>query len=137
MISIQRLDQRNQTVVAAFQEERIAPEPFYVRVVLSEHPNGIDLAKAENLVEIDKGADGAVNGVASELIVGEPFLRRAQHGVEVADIQRPQKLARSPTSLPHPSEGGYEHEVRFWLTLQCAKSGGQRCRSGPCPPADE
>ena len=68
VVSIQRLRPGSQTVVAAFQEERIEPEPFNVRIVLSEVPNGIDLAAAVNLVEVE-------NGEASDIVIGVPFAR--------------------------------------------------------------
>ena len=44
VVSIQRLRPGSQSVVSAFQEERIVAAPFNVRIVLTELPNGIDLA---------------------------------------------------------------------------------------------
>ena len=74
MVSIQRLRPGSQTVVSAFQEERIVAAPFDVRIVLTEPPHGIDLAKtadADNLlVEVE-------NGTVSNLVVGVPFARIA------------------------------------------------------------
>ena len=79
VVSIQRLRPSSQTVVSAFQEERIAPAPFNVRIVLTEHPNGIDLAAANAhnlLVEVE-------NGTVSNLVVGTQFTRL---GVDLSDI---------------------------------------------------
>ena len=50
VVSVQRLRPGSQTVVSAFQEERIAAAPFNVRIVLSEHPNGPDLADVNKFV---------------------------------------------------------------------------------------
>ena len=66
VVSIQRLRPISQAAVSAFQEERIAPEPFNVRIVLTGPPHGIDLAAAGNLVEVE-------NGTVSNLVVGVPF----------------------------------------------------------------
>ena len=73
MVSIQRLRPGSQTVTSAFREQVIPAAPFDIRVVLSEHPNGIALDKtpdvnAKNLVEVQ-------NGVASNLVVGTLFER--------------------------------------------------------------
>ena len=71
VVSIQRLRPGSQTVVAAFQEERLALDDFPtfdVRIVLTDVPHGIDLAAAGNLVEVQ-------NGVPSNLIVGKTFTR--------------------------------------------------------------
>ena len=43
VVSIQRLRPSSQSVVSAFQEERIAPEPFDVRIVLTDAPHGLTL----------------------------------------------------------------------------------------------
>ena len=58
----------SQTVVSAFQEERIVAAPFNVRIVLTEAPNGIDLADVNNLVEVE-------NGTVSGLVIGTLFAR--------------------------------------------------------------
>ena len=100
VVSIQRLRPGSQTVVSAFQEERIAAAPFNVRIVLSEHPNGPDLADVNNLVEVE-------NGTVSGLVIGVPFLRRV-NGEEVRTVLTPED-----TSLPHPIEGAYEHAA--WI----------------------
>ena len=71
VVSIQRLRPGSQTVVSAFQEERIVAAPFNVRIVLSEAPNGIDLAAAnahELLVAVE-------NGTVSNLVIGTLFSR--------------------------------------------------------------
>ena len=68
VVSIQRLRPGSQTVVSAFQEERIVAAPFNVRIVLTELPNGIDLADVNNLVEVE-------NGTVSGLVIGTLFSR--------------------------------------------------------------
>ena len=79
VISVQRLDDRNQTVSSAFLAEKIPSEPFDVRIVLSEKRKGIpDATKtadelAKDLVDIDGN-----EGVASNLVIGTPFARFAQ-----------------------------------------------------------
>ena len=92
VVSIQRLRPGSQTVASAFQEQVIPAAPFDVRIVLTEHPNGIALDKtadvnAKNLVEVQ-------NGVPSNLVVGTLF---EQGGTGEG------------TFLPHPSEGQYAH----------------------------
>ena len=68
VVSIQRLRPGSQSVVSAFQEERIVAAPFNVRIVLTELPNGIDLADVNNLVEVE-------NGTVSGLVIGTLFSR--------------------------------------------------------------
>ena len=99
VVSIQRLRPGSQTVVAAFQETRIEPEPFNVRVVLSALPHGIDLAAAANLVEVE-------NGVASNIVIGVPFERL---GDPLATP--PTNVEISSTIRPHPIEGMYWHSA--------------------------
>ena len=101
VVSIQRLRPSSQTVVSAFQEERIAPAPFNVRIVLTEHPNGIDLADVNNLVEVE-------NGTVSNLVVGTQFTRL---GVDLSDINSSGN-ADFPynTIRPYPLEGMYTHQ---------------------------
>ena len=94
VVSIQRLRPGSQTVTSAFQEQVIPAAPFDIRVVLTEHPNGIALDKtadvnAKNLVEVQ-------NGVPSNLVVGTLF---TQGGTGAA------------TFLPHPTEGRYAHNL--------------------------
>ena len=103
VISIQRLDDSNQTVVSPFQAEKIPSEPFTVRIVISEKPKGIpdvtktadELAKA--LVDID-GNEGTV----SNLIIGTPFSRL---------YTVPRTPLAAQTIRPHPSEGQYVHSL--------------------------
>ena len=97
VVSIQRLRPGSQTVVSAFQEEKITTAPFDVRIVLTK-AHTADPLNAENLVEVD-------NGVASALVVGENFLRRGGDGAEVRT-----SADRGETSYPHPIEGMYQHE---------------------------
>ena len=96
VVSIQRLRPGSQTVVSAFQEEKITTAPFDVRIVLTK-AHTADPLNAVNLIEVE-------NGVASNLVVGETFLRRNGLGAEVRDMG-----ARGATSYPHPIEGMYEH----------------------------
>ena len=95
MVSIQRLRPGSQTATGAFQEQVIPAESFDIRIVLTEHPNGIDLAKAENLVEVQ-------NGVPSNLVIGAMF---AQDGGP------PDGGPGLGTFSPHPSEGQYENNL--------------------------
>ena len=78
VVSIQRLRPGSQTVTSAFQEQVIPAAPFDVRIVLTEHPNGIALDKtpdvnAKNLVEVQ-------NGVPSNLVVGTLFEQDRRSG---------------------------------------------------------
>ena len=77
VVSIQRLRPGSQTVVSAFQEERIVAAPFNVRIVLTATPHGIDLADVNNLVEVE-------NGTVSGLVTGVPFTRL---GPDLVDAQ--------------------------------------------------
>ena len=96
VVSIQRLRPGSQTVVSAFQEEKITTAPFDVRIVLTK-AHTADPLNAVNLIEVE-------NGVASALVLGENFLRRNGLGAEVRDATDPEN-----TSYPHPIEGMYEH----------------------------
>ena len=98
VVSIQRLRPGSQTVVSAFQEEKITTAPFDVRIVLTK-AHTADPLNAVNLVEVE-------NGVASNLVLGENFLRRDGMGAEVRDTDAG---APGNTSYPHPIEGMYEH----------------------------
>ena len=98
VVSIQRLRPGSQTVVSAFQEEKITTAPFDVRIVLTK-AHTADPLNAVNLVEVE-------NGVASNLVLGENFLRRDGDGAEVRDMED-----RGQTSYPHPIEGMYEHQA--------------------------
>ena len=106
VVSIQRLRPGSQTVVSAFQEERIVAAPFNVRIVLTELPNGIDLADVNNLVEVE-------NGTVSGLVVGTLFARL---GVDLSDRvyddggNGGDANWRYNTIRPHPLEGMYTHQ---------------------------
>ena len=110
VISIQRLDDRNQTVSSAFQAEKIPSEPFDVRIVLSEKRKGIpDVTKtadelAKDLVDID-----AKEGAVSNLVIGTPFSRLGP-----SDDGTISDADRANTYRPHPSEGMYEHTLRVY-----------------------
>ena len=115
VVSIQRLRPGSQTVTSAFQEQVIPAAPFDVRVVLTEHPNGIALDKtadqnAKNLVEVE-------NGVPSNLVVGTMF---AQIGDAAAN-----------TILPHPSEGQYDHSLGVTVAPGVADSGNVPAATSP------
>ena len=106
VVSIQRLRPGSQTVVSAFQEERIVGAPFDVRIVLSAPPHGIDLAEAnphDLLVEVE-------NGTVSGLVIGVPFTRLGDvlgASPTEADIEG----YNDSTYRPHPSEGMYDHNL--------------------------
>ena len=93
VVSIQRLRPSSQSVVSAFEERQIAPEPFDVRIVLTEARNGIDVSKPGDFVAV-------TNGTASNLVVGVPFT-----------MLRTTATDASTTYRPHPSEGMYEHTL--------------------------
>ena len=102
VVSIQRLRPGSQTAVAAFQDEEISPDPFDIRVVLTESRfNRIDYIEktpdelAEELIEVD-------GGKVSDLRKGVPF-----------EIRRPTDAAddAAETFKPHPNEGRYENTV--------------------------
>ena len=93
VVSIQRLRPGSQTVVSAFEEQRIPAEPFHVRIVLSEARAGIDVNKPKDFLEV-------ANAEVSGLTIGRPFA---------------QQLAASndpDTSIvPHPIEGRYAFDA--------------------------
>ena len=91
VVSIQRLRPGSQTVVSAFQEAIIPPEPFNVRIVLTEALTG-DLAIPVDRLEI-------TNGTPSSIVIGTPFSRLRIDGSDAM------------TYRPHPSEGQYEHTL--------------------------
>ena len=93
VVSIQRLRPSSQAVVSAFQEKQIAPEPFDVRIVLTEARNGIDVSKPGDFVAV-------TNGTASHLVIGVPFTMLRTNATDAATTYR-----------PHPSEGMYEHTL--------------------------
>ncbi len=98
VVSIQRLRPGSQTAVAAFQDQEISPDPFDIRVVLTESRfNRIDYIEktpdelAEELIEVD-------GGEVSDLRRGVPF-----------EIRRVTAATESTTFKPHPNEGRYEN----------------------------
>ena len=93
VVSIQRLRPSSQSVVSAFQERQIMPEPFDVRIVLTEARNGIDVSKPGDFVAV-------TNGTASHLVIGVPFTMLRTNATDAATTYR-----------PHPSEGMYEHTL--------------------------
>ena len=111
VVSIQRLRPGSQTVVSAFQEERIVAAPFNVRIVLTAVPHGIDLAAVVNLVEVE-------NGTVSDLVIGVPFTRLGPDLVDAQGARLVDDNTNTPltdalmgTYRPHPSEGMYEHSL--------------------------
>ena len=90
VVSIQRLRPSSQAVVSAFQERQIVPEPFDVRIVLTEKPHdGLKLTT----IKVE-------GGTASNLVVGVPFTMLRTTATDAATTYR-----------PHPSEGMYEHTL--------------------------
>ena len=100
VVSIQRLRPGSQTAVAAFQDQEISPDPFDIRVVLTESRfNRIDYIEktpdelAEELIEVD-------GGKVSDLRRGVPF-----------EIRRTSATDAGTTFKPHPNEGRYRTDV--------------------------
>ena len=89
VVSIQRLRPSSQSVVSAFKERQIAPEPFDVRIVLTEKPHDFKLAT----INVE-------GGTASNLVVGVPFTMLRTTATDAATTYR-----------PHPSEGMYAHTL--------------------------
>ena len=89
VVSIQRLRPSSQLVVSAFEERQIAPEPFDVRIVLTEKPHDFKLAT----INVE-------GGTASNLVIGVPFTMLRTNATDAATTYR-----------PHPSEGMYEHTL--------------------------
>ena len=89
VVSIQRLRPSSQSVVSAFEERQIVPEPFDVRIVLTEKPHDFKLAT----INVE-------GGTASNLVVGVPFTMLRTNATDAATTYR-----------PHPSEGMYEHTL--------------------------
>ena len=87
VVSIQRLRPGSQTVVSAFQEEKVTGA-FDVKIVFTELPHDFKLAHI--------AVDG---GTASALVVGVPFARFPATG------------AAETLIIPHPSEGMYVHNL--------------------------
>ena len=110
VVSIQRLLPGSQTsVVAAFLDERVDPDVFDVRVVLTQWPHGIGIDtstqkarddSAKNLIKIE-------HGVVSNLRVGTPF---EWFGGYDKGVARPQNNGNRPYTIrPYPQEGQYIH----------------------------
>ena len=99
VVSIQRLRPGSQTVVSAFQEEKVTGA-FDVKIVFTELPHDFKLATI--------AVDG---GTASNLVVGVPFTRFPATGQAQALI------------IPHPSEGMYEHNLTATVPPGVALSG--------------
>ena len=100
VVSIQRLRPGSQTAVAAFQDEEISPDPFDIRVVLTESRfSRIDYIDktpdelAKELIEVD-------GGEVSDLRRGVPF-----------EIRRTAPADAGTTFKPHPNEGRYDTDV--------------------------
>ena len=89
VVSIQRLRPSSQSVVSAFEERQIAPEPFDVRIVFTEKPHDFKLAT----INVE-------GGTASNLVIGVPFTMLRTNATDAATTYR-----------PHPSEGMYEHTL--------------------------
>ena len=103
VVSIQRLRPGSQAAVAAFQDEKISPEVFDIRVVLTEMRfDRIALADktpdqlAADLVKVD-------GGKAENLRVGTPFARAFVGDAPTVPIT----AANDTTIKPHPNEGRY------------------------------
>ena len=99
VVSIQRLRPGSQAAVAAFQDEEIKPDPFDVRVVLTEMR--FDRIALADRTPDELAADlvSVGGGEASNLRVGTPFTRQG------TDANAPN------TTLPHPDEGRYANTV--------------------------
>ena len=112
VVSIQRLRPGSQTAVAAFQDEEISPDPFDIRVVLTESRfNRIDYIEktpdelAEELIEVG-------GGKVSDLRPGVPFAR-AWAGNAIADST----TETDNTIKPHPNEGRYASAIAITNAL--------------------
>ena len=92
VVSIQRLRPGSQTVVSAFEEEKITGA-FDVRIVFTEKPHDFKLAT----INVE-------GGTASNLVVGVPFAwHGGMGGTPVAPIA-------AQALRPHPLEGMYDHD---------------------------
>ena len=107
VVSIQRLRPGSQTVVSAFEEQKIKAEPFDVRIVLTEA--GVDW-KADKIGDRIK-IDG---GTVSDLVAGVPFVRQGPHQDTTAD---PTADEQSQTIVPHPVEGRYAYDTTDFPAL--------------------
>ena len=95
VVSIQRLRPSSQSVVSAFEERQIVPEPFNVRIVLTEkHVTALTLATRWGLTLRLR------TGQRVNLVIGVPFTMLRTTATDAATTYR-----------PHPSEGMYEHTL--------------------------
>ena len=126
VVSIQRLRPGSQAAVAAFQDEEIKPDPFDIRVVLTEMRFDRVALADETPEHRDKLAKDLVDvggGKASNLRVGIPFAR-AFVGRAVAD-----PAAETDTTIkPHPNEGRYSSFIGTtnappWIATYCSCPG--------------
>ena len=99
MVSIQRLRPGSQTVVSAFQEEKVTGA-FDVKIVFTELPR--KAVDGETFASDDIEVDG---GTASNLVVGVPFSRLGDTFTNAANPTVDELVKR--LSRPHPSEGMY------------------------------
>ena len=99
VVSIQRLRPSSQAVVSAFEERQIAPEPFDVRIVLTEKPHDFKLAT----INVE-------GGTASNLVIGVPFTMLRTNAMSMTS-RMSNATDAATTYRPHPSEGMYEHTL--------------------------
>ena len=100
VVSIQGLRPSSQSVVSAFQENQIAPEPFDVRIVLTEARAGLDVSQPGDFVAVEGGR-------ASHLVIGVPFAWFG--GSDNTGVRAAAEVNRPFTIRPHPIEGMYAH----------------------------
>ena len=105
IVSIQRLRPGSQTVVAAFQDERIPHESFEVRIVATEraHANGLTIDHID-----------VQHGTARNFRVGTPFGIRVGGTGEtgwLTDGTIPTLAERATIIRPHPIEGLYQYST--------------------------
>ena len=121
VVSIQRLRSISQTAVSAFEEQKIEPAPFEVRIVFTERP--ADFHNFLTKIRVD-------HGEASNLIIGSPF---TWHGAMTTDD--PPAPDPGKTIRPNPIEGRYNHDGVITplfrrLSRQCCISPLGRRRGG-------
>ena len=125
VISIQRLRPGSQTVVAAFQEQRIDLSvfpTFDVRIVLSA-AHTFDPATAANLVEVDQGTP-------SGLVIGAPFAWQGGTTGESPPVPNSAQAIK-----PHPSEGHYYFANDYGPLLGRERRSTQAADTVPMPTA--
>ena len=116
VVSIQRLRPGSQTVVAAFEESILQPEPFDIRIVFTEKWN-VDLAKVGDILAV-------TNGTAKDVVAGVPFARVGGTNA-------------NQTTRPHPTEGMYEHTAAAEDGLAGVPAGVNGSGSVPMPTGDD